>query len=599
MAYFWLGVSLFFAIWSSPFVSEAACLDVRTLPNRVIALIDGREEPSPETSRIARNLAGALAQKGLYPLYVDVAAPLPASLDTADLAGVLSWFASDVPDPQGVADWLAVKTKECGTALPHVAIGELGGAPLWHHFGVDRAGAAILHDGARHKVEVARDWMRTPSLVDVASGLVVAPVVPTGGVPIVRMNADDGMQRVLGFQRGKQTWLSDRLMPAHARPGDPSVDLDRLFAPYLGEALSPVPDLAMFQGRRIALSVLLADGWQLRAPPSEGASLGTPAYVLARKIFLADDAPVTFGWPDPVMQKGAEEADAAAEDLIQAPHVHSLPRTETKEFLSLGVPFVIRLLPESTDGSDASPLPVQSAVVPLGGVSGFGDPAGLHARAAAVARSGKPWPSAPDMLVVRARDLLTEAGQSAVAQARALHASSNRAAMGMVQYAALLKGAVSTQIEPIGTHVWRVSNRGAMHSLRFDQSKGLQLDLTRSRGVLGSWLVGSALFVALDPAVKTAVVALSSERSGAGGELQAIELVEAGPKLEQLQRDGCRTTALIEGSGQITVRAPVEPQVQLEGDHLPVTARGHQLWQFVVPDRPTSSRKLSFAVGCL
>ena len=166
------------------------------------------------------------------------------------------------------------------------------------------------------------------------------------------------------------------------------------------------------------------------------------------------------------------------------------------------------------------------------------------------------------------------------------------------QYAEWLKGAVSTQIEPLGSHEWRITNRGALHTLRFDHPGSLVLDMGRSTAVLGSWRLDSALFIALDPAAETAVIALGPEHRTPDTALQAIELVEAGPKLERLDRQGCRTTALIEGSGQITVRALLKPEIQLEQDRLPVFSSGPNLWQFMVPDHPTTSVELTLSVGC-
>ncbi|PHQ62132.1 MAG: hypothetical protein COC10_11065 [Sphingobium sp.] len=436
--------------------------------------------------------------------------------------------------------------------------------------------------------------------MDVAPGLVVAPVLPLDGVPIVRLEADDGLHRVLGFQREGQIWLSDRLMRKRAGTAGTTVNLNRIFASYTGKDPYPVPDLAMFQGRRIALSVLLAEGWRLRAKRAESASLGVPAYVLARRVFQADNAPVTFGWPDPSTQEISDEPRAAAaiQELTTASHVHSLPLTETDGVLSLGWPVIIRLLPASTDGSNAFPLPLEAAVVPLAGQAGFADPTGLYARATAVTHSETPWPSAPDTLVVRAKDLLTEAGQAAVAQVRTVHASQDRAAMDVTQYAQILKGAVSIQIEPLGARVWQVANRGALQTLRFDRKGSFTLDMNRSDGVLGFWSIGPALFVALDPAVETVLVALTTKQSATEARLQAIELVEAGPKLERLQHDGCQTTALIEGSGQVTVRARLKPRVRLAGDRLPVTSLGQGLWQFIVPEPAKAAMVLSVAMGC-
>ncbi len=80
------------------------------------------------------------------------------------------------------------------------------------------------------------------------------------------------------------------------------------------------------------------------------------------------------------------------------------------------------------------------------------------------------------------------------------------------EYAAIAEGFYETAIERLGEFRWRITNRGALQTLRFDPPlDGLDVDLERSTGVLGSRHDMGVLYVALDPAVETAVVALARE----------------------------------------------------------------------------------------
>jgi len=80
------------------------------------------------------------------------------------------------------------------------------------------------------------------------------------------------------------------------------------------------------------------------------------------------------------------------------------------------------------------------------------------------------------------------------------------------EYAAIAEGFYETSIEHLGELRWRISSRGALQTLRFDPPlAGLKVDLEQSAGVLGSRYDMGVLYVALDPAVETAVVALARE----------------------------------------------------------------------------------------
>jgi hypothetical protein len=80
--------------------------------------------------------------------------------------------------------------------------------------------------------------------------------------------------------------------------------------------------------------------------------------------------------------------------------------------------------------------------------------------------------------------------------------------MAATQYAAIGQGFFTARITELGPKSWRIDQRGALNTLRFDDAKELQLDETKSTGVIGERLNETVLYVALDPAVQSPVVTL-------------------------------------------------------------------------------------------
>jgi len=170
--------------------------------------------------------------------------------------------------------------------------------------------------------------------------------------------------------------------------------------------------------------------------------------------------------------------------------------------------------------------------------------------------------------------------------------------MDAAGYVAWLHGAVSTQLVPDGPQAWHVRDRGALGTLRLDGAVAWAFDAASSQGTIGAWRVGSALYVALDPATDTPFVVLTPRRDAAvtlGPHM--IGLVEAGPVLSDMRRRGCRTTFTAIGPGRVTVRAANAPEVDVDAAPLPVTSPEDGVWRVFLPGGETSA-KLSFAVGC-
>lgn len=69
------------------------------------------------------------------------------------------------------------------------------------------------------------------------------------------------------------------------------------------------------------------------------------------------------------------------------------------------------------------------------------------------------------------------------------------------EYAAIASGFYTTRIEPIGTDKWRIHDRGALQTLRFDHADDKHVDERASTGVLGQSHYQGNLYVFLNPAV--------------------------------------------------------------------------------------------------
>lgn len=80
-------------------------------------------------------------------------------------------------------------------------------------------------------------------------------------------------------------------------------------------------------------------------------------------------------------------------------------------------------------------------------------------------------------------------------------------------YAAIADSFFAATIEQIGLQAWSIANRGELQTVRFDDADSLEVTMSGSVGVLGSRRTNGALYVALDPAVASAVVALQARAS--------------------------------------------------------------------------------------
>jgi hypothetical protein len=126
-------------------------------------------------------------------------------------------------------------------------------------------------------------------------------------------------------------------------------------------------------------------------------------------------------------------------------------------------------------------------------------------------------------------------------------------------FAAIADGFFTTQISVIGDRQWRVSNRGELQTIRFDHAALERVDFARSSGVLGQRHYQGSLYVALDPAVSSPVIALEDYSSlGSDPSASVPYLIQSRWMISNLRisEDGFEFDARGFGSGEFIWRVP-------------------------------------------
>jgi hypothetical protein len=118
-------------------------------------------------------------------------------------------------------------------------------------------------------------------------------------------------------------------------------------------------------------------------------------------------------------------------------------------------------------------------------------------------------------------------------------------------FAAIADGFFSTEMSKLSDLSWRIRNRGALQTLRFDDASALSVDFTHSTGVIGQTRNATSLYVTLDEAVEEPVVALSRTAPELA---QAPYLIDGRWAFRDLRQRECGFAVMAKGygTGQMT-----------------------------------------------
>lgn len=117
-------------------------------------------------------------------------------------------------------------------------------------------------------------------------------------------------------------------------------------------------------------------------------------------------------------------------------------------------------------------------------------------------------------------------------------------------YTRMAEGFYTTRFEPLGGRRWRVLDRGALETVRFDKADAIAVDLSRSEGVLGFNRHQGSLYVALDGEVAQPLIALADAGPAPG----APWLIDARWRIRGLERAADRLAFTGEGFGPAEMR---------------------------------------------
>ena len=120
-------------------------------------------------------------------------------------------------------------------------------------------------------------------------------------------------------------------------------------------------------------------------------------------------------------------------------------------------------------------------------------------------------------------------------------------------YAEIADSFYDVEIAKAGPLRWRVTRRGALQTMRFDDAGSLYVDMRQSQGVLGFTHHAGALYVTLDEAVPDALIALTSSKPEPR-RLERPLLVESRWTISKLKVGNCGFEADAKGygAGQMT-----------------------------------------------
>ncbi|MGE3510539.1 MAG: hypothetical protein AB7N65_16835 [Vicinamibacterales bacterium] len=103
------------------------------------------------------------------------------------------------------------------------------------------------------------------------------------------------------------------------------------------------------------------------------------------------------------------------------------------------------------------------------------------------------------------------------------------------RYSRLVEGFFSAVVESEGQSAWRIRQRGAVQTIRFDDQAAASVDWVRSRGVIGQRRELGSLYVFLEEADAAPLVALTSN---ARGEPDRPYLVESRWRVHHVRHEG-------------------------------------------------------------
>ncbi len=134
------------------------------------------------------------------------------------------------------------------------------------------------------------------------------------------------------------------------------------------------------------------------------------------------------------------------------------------------------------------------------------------------------------------------------------------------RFSRIVEGFFSATLEEAGPRAWRVRNRGALQTIRFDGVAQTAVDFARSHGVVGQRHELDSLFVALDEAAETPLVVLKSVSASTGEPHEDVPyLVESRWRVRDMHVEAATLRFVTQGygPGEASWQWPFSPAVEV------------------------------------
>ena len=545
--------------------APATAQEETPVKREILALYDGAQEGDANSTRIHRFAELPLNHLGLVLRFHDVREKLPEPAEIARYRGVLTWFAGPVPHSE---TYLAWASRVSQLNVRYVILGDVG-VPI-NAYDILVVNRLLALAGVRHTGEYIAPTLGTrvaqidPGLVEFECRL--DPVLPD--YPVVQASGanarigvtletppnDGGRTSVLVAIGAKGGYAALNYEMRHPRPplyqGRWLINPFDFFRAAFGSDGEPIPDTTTASGNRLYFNVLESDGLTRPSTIEGFENEAAGEVVLHALIERYPGLPASLDLHAEELAR-SERPGAPAQRLVQSLLAHrnvdllQRPLQATLSRFDSEYPSISNLAPLTSAGPDPlinRPMSDETAYPSsVAGENGFSalretvDNTNVPRRLTPLDLNDHAFSGAYSAEFRSVEDRVAAASLMAVTPV-----SANR-------YAAIVDGFLSAQIDRLGGARWRIRNRGALQTVRFDDVDGREVDFASSLGVIGSRRDGPTLYVALDEAIEPAVVALAPS-APAGPD--ALALVESRWLLRNVVRDGCNLRFEAQGYGE-------------------------------------------------
>lgn len=328
-----------------PWVTDSA-LDsigigsIEMVPRRVLVLYNGAESPALNYAYAHRYLHMPLNHLGYVVDFADARQPLPEGISADRYAGIVSWFAGQLPAAAGTQElrWLMARQQE---GMPLAILGDFGFIP--EPAALSRLGLRSQAAGDTSRLTIARQH---PML-----GFETAPqpgrseLVPlkladdAAGQPLIEVEDRGGKRYVAGALLSWGGFLLNPFVFTQVPGLEQTRWVVNPFA-FLQAALRlpalPVPDVTTENGRRLLFSHIDGDGFASRAE-FPGSPLA--AEILLKEVLEKYRIPTTMSViesevaPHGLYPKQSAEMENVARRMFRLPHVEIASHTWSHPFL--------------------------------------------------------------------------------------------------------------------------------------------------------------------------------------------------------------------------------------------------------------------------